>query len=360
MKTQALLSIAGSATSIVVRPTEVIAAEQIKAQEQQRFFGIFPNFYVSYVPDAAPLTSKQKLSLAAHDTFDWTSFFGVSVGAGIQQAINAHAGYGQGAAGYGKRWGALYADGRSSDLLSHYVFSSLFHQDPRYFYQGTGTKKSRFYHAVSYAFVARNDRGQTMPNYAYLLGDLGSGALSNAYYPPADRGAGLVFTDAALGIAGRAEEGLFQEFIAKGLTKLETCKIDAMQGPHATAVIYRYRAFAGSGRRASIYLDDKKVCSLYSGKYIVIPLTPGEHKLRGSDPNHGVMQQVFKEGFGYYFRVMVQPTSAFQLKNFWVMIPVPPEAAQSELKTLSPQPGEDKPLPNVAATIGAGALEIAR
>lgn len=214
-----LLSVESSTTSIVVRPPEVIAAEQIKAEEKQRVFGVFPNFYVSYVPDAAPLTSKQKFSMAAHDTFDWTSFLGVSLGAGIQQATNAHPGYRQGVAGYGKRWGALFANGRSSDLLSHYVFASLLHQDPRYFYQGTGTTKSRFYHALSNAFVARSDSGKTMPNYSYLLGDLCSAALSNAYYPPADRGASLVFTNAALGIAGRAAQGLFQEFIAKRLTK---------------------------------------------------------------------------------------------------------------------------------------------
>ena len=214
-----VLSVKGSTTSVVVRPTEEIAAEQIKAEEKQRFLGVFPNFYVSYVPDAAPLTSKQKLSMAAHDTFDWTSFLGVSLGAGIQQAANAHPGYGQGTEGYAKRWGALFANGRSSDLLSHYVFASLLHQDPRYFYQGTGTAKSRFYHALSNAFIARADNGKTMPNYSYLLGDLCSAALSNAYYPPADRGANLVFTNAALGIAGRAAQGLFQEFIAKRFTK---------------------------------------------------------------------------------------------------------------------------------------------
>ena len=214
-----LLSVKSSITSVVVRPTEEVAAEQIKAEEKQRFLGVFPNFYVSYVPDAAPLTSKQKFSMAVHDTFDWTSFPGVSIGAGIQQATNAHPGYGQGVEGYAKRWGALFANGRSSDLLSHYVFASLLHQDPRYFYQGTGTTKSRFYHAVSNAFVARSDSGKTMPNYSYLLGDLCSAALSNAYYPPADRGASLVFTNAALGIAGRAAQGLFQEFVAKRLTK---------------------------------------------------------------------------------------------------------------------------------------------
>lgn len=213
------LSIARVTTEVVVRPTEEIAAEQMKAEEKQRLIGVFPNFYVSYVPDAAPLTSRQKLSLATRDTLDWTTFVGVSAGAGIQQATNGFKGYGQGAEGYGKRWGALFADGRISDFLSHYAFASAFHQDPRYFYQGTGTKKSRILHALSNAFVARSDRGKMMPNYAYLLGDLTAGAISNAYYPSSNRGGGLVFTNAALGIAGRAFQGLAQEFIARRFTK---------------------------------------------------------------------------------------------------------------------------------------------
>jgi hypothetical protein len=213
------LTVAGATTSIEVRPTEVIAAEQIRAQEKQRFVGVFPNFYVSYVSDPAPLTSRQKLSLATHDTMDWTSFAGVSFGAGLEQASNRYPEYGQGAAGYGKRWAALFVDGRTSDLLGHYVFASLLHQDPRYFYQGTGTKKSRLYHAVGSAFVARSDSGKIMPNYSYLLGDLCSGAIANAYYPAANRGADLVFINAAIGIGGRAGGAVFQEFLGKRLTK---------------------------------------------------------------------------------------------------------------------------------------------
>lgn len=213
------LSVAGQSTSVVVRPTEVIAAEQIEREEKQRVLGIVPNFYVSYVPDAAPLTSKQKLSLSLHDAFDWTSFAAISAGAGVEQATNAFKGYGQGAAGYGKRWGALFADARINDMLSHYVFASLFHQDPRYFYQGTGTKKARLVHALSYALVARGDNGKSMPNYTYILGDLCSGALSNAYYPPANRGARLVFTNAAIALAARAGQGVLEEFIGKRFTK---------------------------------------------------------------------------------------------------------------------------------------------
>lgn len=213
------LTVAGTSTEVFVRPTEEIAAEQMRAEEKQRLIGVVPNFYVSYVPDAAPLTSKQKFSLATRDTFDWTRLIGVSIGAGIQQANNSFSGYGQGAAGYGKRWGALFANGRTSDFFDHYVYASIFHQDPRYFYQGTGTTKSRLYHALSYAFVARSDSGKTMPNYSYLLGDLTSGAISNAYYPSSNRGAGLVFTNAGIGLAGRMVQGLAQEFIGKRLTK---------------------------------------------------------------------------------------------------------------------------------------------
>jgi Carboxypeptidase regulatory-like domain len=221
------LSVAAADTEVTVRPTEVIAAEQIRAEEKQRLLGVIPNFYVSYVKDAAPLTTKQKFSLATHDTLDWTSWIGISATAGIEQANNSFAGYGQGAAGYGKRWAAQFGDGRTSDYLSHAVFASLFHQDPRYFYQGTGTKKSRLIHAVSSSFIARSDSGKTMPNYSYLLGAMSSGALSNAYYPHADRGLSLVFVNSFIGIAGRSGGAVLQEFLGKRLTKHSTASANA-------------------------------------------------------------------------------------------------------------------------------------
>jgi hypothetical protein len=221
------LSVASAMTEVTVRPTEVIAAEQIKAEEKQRLLGIVPNFYVSYAKDPAPLTAKQKFSLATHDTLDWTSWIGISATAGIEQANNNFAGYGQGAAGYGKRWAAQFGDGRTSDYLSHAVFASLLHQDPRYFYQGTGTKKSRLIHAVSSSFIARSDSGKTMPNYSYLLGAMTSGALSNAYYPHADRGVSLVFVNSFVGIAGRSGGAVLQEFLGKKFTKNSSKSADA-------------------------------------------------------------------------------------------------------------------------------------
>jgi hypothetical protein len=203
----------------------VIAAAQVKAEEKQRVLGVIPNFYTSYIPNAVPLSAKQKYTFAIRDTFDPVGFVGTAIGAGIEQANDSFKGYGQGAAGYGKRYAALYGDGLTSDILSHAVFPALFHQDPRYFYQGTGTFKSRLFHAISFSVVARSDSGKTMPNYSYLLGDIGSGALSNLYYPHADRGAGLVFSNAAIGIAGRAAGSIIQEFLLPHLTTNHAGKV---------------------------------------------------------------------------------------------------------------------------------------
>jgi hypothetical protein len=214
-----VLSIAAMNTAIDVRPTEVVAAEQVKAQEQQRVFGAIPDFYTSYVWNAAPLNTRQKFSLALRKTFDPVAFIGISLGAGIEQATNFYPGYGQGAEGYAKRWGALFLTGRTSDILSRAVFPSLFHQDPRYFYQGSGSTWSRIGHAMGDAFVARSDSGHLMPNYSYVLGNISSAALSNLYYPDSSRGAGLILTNAAIGIGGRAAQNLIREFVFKRFTK---------------------------------------------------------------------------------------------------------------------------------------------
>jgi Carboxypeptidase regulatory-like domain len=212
------LAVAAIAADITVRPIELIAEEQIKAQEKQRLLGVFPNFYVSYIPDAAPLNSRQKFSLAVHSAFDWVSFAGITTVASLHHATKVHAGYGRGKSGYAKRWAAFAADDVSDELLSHYVFPSLLHQDPRYFHKGTGTKKSRLYHALSSAVVARSDSGKLMPNYAYLLGDLSSAALSNTYYPRRDRNGTWFLINAALGVAGRAGLAVVEEFFGKHIT----------------------------------------------------------------------------------------------------------------------------------------------
>jgi hypothetical protein len=198
-------------------PVEV-AAQQFKAEEKQRVFGIIPNFYVTYETDAAPLTAKMKFELALKVSIDPVTVAGVGLVSASRQAANSPK-YGQGWGAYGERFGAVAADGFSDIMIGGAILPSLLHQDPRYFYQGTGTTGSRIRHAMFSPFVARGDNGKWQPNYSSLGGDLASSALSNLYYPQVNRGAGLVFGNFAIGTAERVGASLAQEFIVGRFTK---------------------------------------------------------------------------------------------------------------------------------------------
>ena len=138
--------------------------------------------------------------------------------AGIRQAADSPK-YGQGWGAYGKRIGATAADGLSDIMIGGAILPSLLHQDPRYFYQGTGTTGSRIRHAMFSPFVSRSDSGKSMPNYSSLGGNLASAGLSNLYFPRANRGVGLVFGNFAIGTAERIGASLAQEFILGRFTK---------------------------------------------------------------------------------------------------------------------------------------------
>lgn len=198
-------------------PLEV-ATEQFKAEEKQRVFGIIPNFYVSYESDPAPLTAKMKFELALKVSFDSVTAGGVFLVASIKQAANTPK-YGQGWGPYGERVGSTDADGFSDIMIGGAILPSLLHQDPRYFYQGTGTTGSRIRHAMSSPFVAKGDNGLWRPNYSSLGGDLASSALSNLYYPQANRGVGLVFGNFAIGTVERIGASLAQEFLLGKFTR---------------------------------------------------------------------------------------------------------------------------------------------
>jgi hypothetical protein len=195
-----------------------IAEEELHLEEEQRVLGIIPNFYVVYDPHAPALTSRQKFHLAWKSSIDPVNFLVVGATAGVQQADSVFSGYGQGASGYAKRFGANYADGFIGDMLGGAVLPSLFKQDPRYFYKGTGTIRSRTLYAIATAVICKGDNGHWQFNYSGILGSLAAGGISNLYYPPKDRnGIGLTFEGAAYGIAGNAVGNLFQEFLVRKL-----------------------------------------------------------------------------------------------------------------------------------------------
>ncbi len=208
--------------SVVYTPEEV-AVEQVKIEETQRVFGVIPNFYVVYDANPAPLSTKLKFHLALKTSTDAFTVLGVGTLAAINQA-GGTPGYVQGWKGYGERFGAAAADGFSDIMIGGAILPSLLHQDPRYFYQGKGTNKSRVLHAISSPLVCRGNNGRWQPNYSSIGGDLGSSALSNLYYPASDRGARLVFQNFFISTGERMLSSLVQEFVLNRVTLKQKVK----------------------------------------------------------------------------------------------------------------------------------------
>lgn len=217
-----VISIATVVTAVDVKvsvdPVEV-ATEEIKIQEQQRVLGFIPNFYVSYKQDAAPLTTKLKFQLAWKSSTDPITIAGTAFLAGLQQAGDQYSEFGQGAQGYGKRFGAAYGDVFVSTFLSGAVFPSILKQDPRYFYQGTGSTQSRVLHAMANSVWCKGDNGRWQVNYSNIAGSFGGAAVASTYYPTKNQ-VSNIFLNGLVRMGESSLAGFFQEFVARKLTKL--------------------------------------------------------------------------------------------------------------------------------------------
>ncbi len=156
--------------------------------------------------EAAPLNTSQKFRLFFKSATDPWAYFLSAAGAGIDQADDSFPEYGQGAEGYGKRFGAAYADYFTGNFFGNAVLTSLFREDPRYFQMGTGSSVRRILWAASGTIWCKRDSGTWGPNYANVLGNLIGSSISNVYYPESDRTVGGTlergFTVTAQGIIG--------------------------------------------------------------------------------------------------------------------------------------------------------------
>ena len=203
--------------NVAVDPVEV-ATEEVKEQEHQRVLGFIPNFYVTYHPDAPPLTTKLKFQLAWKSSTDPITILGAGFLAGLQQAGGQYSEFGGGAQGYGKRFGAIYADVFASTFLSGAVFPSLLKQDPRYFYKGGGNTRSRVWRAVTNSVRCKGDNGRWQVNYSNIAGAFGGAAITSAYYPTKNQG-GVILSNGFVRLGESSLAGIVQEFVVRRLTK---------------------------------------------------------------------------------------------------------------------------------------------
>jgi hypothetical protein len=209
------LTMSSTVSAVEVTASEhEIAEEQLRLEEQQRVLGIVPNFFVAYAADSAPLSPRQKFHLAIRSLIDPFTVLNTAAAAGIEQANNQFREYGQGTDGYAKRFGASYVDNINVTIIGSALMPSILHQDPRYFFQGTGTARSRIFHAIAYSVLCRSDRGHLQPNYSNWIADFATAGISNLYYPPSERGSvSLIFQNFAIGKATSAGQNLIQEFV---------------------------------------------------------------------------------------------------------------------------------------------------
>ncbi len=190
----------------------------MEAQEKQRVLGFLPNYYSSYIWDAAPMTPKLKFKLSLRSTTDPVTFLVAAGLAGVEQKHNTFPGYGQGSEGYAKRFGAAYADTMVSKMVSRAILPTILHQDPRYFYRGSGSIRSRIFYALAAAVICREDNGRLQPNYSQVLGNFAASGISNLYRAPGDRTASLTFRNGLIMTGSGAVENLLREFFSRKVT----------------------------------------------------------------------------------------------------------------------------------------------
>ena len=158
----------------------------VQAPQDKRVFGVLPNYRTT--ENAIPfkrITAKQKLKIALKDSFDWPAYITGGLFAGLYQLENSNPSFGQGVAGYFRRFGTASGDQIIGNMMTEGFVPALIHQDPRYFRLGStgGTKKHRFVYAVESIIVAKMDSGKRNFNFSEWGGNSIDAAIGNAYYP---------------------------------------------------------------------------------------------------------------------------------------------------------------------------------
>lgn len=210
------LAAVSSNTDVTASKRE-IAEAQMESEVKQRLLGFLPNYYTVYFRDPAPLNAGQKMRLAFRLSVDPVSFGLAAAEAANETNSKDYAAYGTGVQGFAKRYAAAYADDFIGTMVGSGLLPAALRQDPRYYYKGSGTVRSRVLYALSWSFRCKGDNGHWQTAYSSLLGDIASFGISGLYNPKGINGNELVkYT--MLNVASQGVNALFQEFLFKRMT----------------------------------------------------------------------------------------------------------------------------------------------
>lgn len=185
-----------------------------QGKQTKRMFGVVPNFAaVSANTQLPPLSTREKFSLAAHDSVvDYSSFTWAGILAAQALALNSNPELGNGIAGYGRYYWRTFTDGVSGTFFTEAIVPAIRHEDPRYYTMGKGGFWRRTGYAISRTFVTKTDSGGTSFNYSEVVGNGLEAGLSNAYYPPQDRGLSQTTVNWGTQMESAVLNHIFQEF----------------------------------------------------------------------------------------------------------------------------------------------------
>lgn len=187
--------------------------EEEEGKQTKRMFWVVPNFAaVSANTQLPPLSTGKKFNLALHDSFDYSSFTWTAIIAAQSLALNSDPELGHGAAGYARYYWRAFVDGVSGTYFTEAIVPAMTHEDPRYYTLGHGGFFRRTEYALSRTFLTKTDSGGTSFNWSEVGGNGMEAGLSNAYYPPQERGAGQTLRDWGTQMESAALNNIVKEF----------------------------------------------------------------------------------------------------------------------------------------------------
>jgi hypothetical protein len=204
--------------SPAARPNQKQAPEDKKddaqAQQSKRMFYVIPNFAaVNAHTELPPLSTREKFVLAAHDSLiDYSSFVWTGILAGQAMALNSDPELGHGAAGYGRYYWRTFADGVSGTFFTEAIVPAITREDPRYYTMGEGGFFRRTGYAISRTLITKTDSRGTSFNWSEVAGNGLEAGLSNAYYPPQERGLSQTARNFGTQMESAVLNHVFQEF----------------------------------------------------------------------------------------------------------------------------------------------------
>ncbi len=156
----------------------------VPIKEDKRAYGVLPNYRTAEaaVP-YAPITAHQTIMIGVKDSFDGAAYPLAAFFTGISQLTNSNPSFGQGVKGFAHRYSTSFADQVIGNMLTESFLPLAFHEDPRFFRKGSGSKKGRLLYAASRVLICRNDNGKNTFNASEIVGNGIVGSVGNLYYP---------------------------------------------------------------------------------------------------------------------------------------------------------------------------------